>query len=65
MKVVIKVETWSQAHHLGCILKDAEHKFRQSGLDAFADFFKATAEDITEQAWTLNEVEWEERKKRL
>lgn len=66
MQISIKVDTWPQAHHLGCILADAEYAFRQrasewgkqdavsEALEAYAKFFRQIAREVTKQAGPLN-----------
>lgn len=66
MQVVIEVKSWHEAHHLGCILADAEWEFRKhaetwpkddevrQGFVAYADFFKRVAKAVTTQAKVLN-----------
>jgi basic membrane lipoprotein Med (substrate-binding protein (PBP1-ABC) superfamily) len=69
--VTIKIDSWHQAHHLGCVLADAEYEFRKeadawvrshnqtqdevsTALNAYADFFKRVAKEVTSQAKGLN-----------
>lgn len=63
MQISIEVDNWHQAHHLGCILSDAEFAFRENAskggagaeaVEAYADFFRRVAREVTKQAKPLN-----------
>lgn len=67
MRVTIEVDSWHQAHHLGCILADAEWAYNnqaakwgrddevKAALTAYARFFRRVAKAVTTQAKGLNE----------
>ena len=70
MQISISIDTWHQAHHLGCALADAEYEQLQASenwlknhgekdevynaLLAYAKFFRNVAKAVTKQASSLN-----------
>lgn len=69
MQISISIDTWHQAHHLGCALADAEWKCLDAAansvakwgedevsqaLRAYAKFFRQVAKEVTKQAGVLN-----------
>ena len=59
MQITIEIENWHQAHHLGCVLADAEWAYNQQAekwgkddevrqaLKAYAKLFRRVARAVT------------------